>query len=143
MQPGHPYETESLDEVRSRQRRLLRELPDDNWLLKRARDDHRPPTLADGDDRALLEVAARESAEALLRPEARKHLEDAALAGARGRLVRVVLSLPEGLLHQRLLDLIPGPSELPQEFVQDVYAVLRLLLLADALAPSDETKSDP
>lgn len=58
MKPGDPYETEQTDEVRSRQRRLLRSI--DTWLLRRATEGRPPLELGDEWDQGMLELGVRE-----------------------------------------------------------------------------------
>lgn len=141
MRPGDPFATKVLDQLRSQQRRLLRELVPNEWWFQTATSRHVSPELGEGEDRALLEVAAREAARELLdhSPELCEYLKIAATAGSRNRLLRVVSLIPEdgSQLAQQVADLVPSHSGcLSDDVGRLAYKVLRLLLLAEDLVPS-------
>jgi hypothetical protein len=59
VQPGHPFDTAYLDELRARQRRWLRAVPD--WLVTR---DELPKLMIPVPDRAMIEVVLRRQIDA-------------------------------------------------------------------------------
>ncbi len=80
MKAGDPFETEAMDQRRSDQRRLLREIP--NWVFDRATSDRRPLEHEDhatrGYDRQISESVVRGHIDSQLSeaPELQSLVED-------------------------------------------------------------------
>ncbi len=144
MKPGDPFDTEATDELRSRQRRILREMPE--WVFSRATDGRVPLDLAGQVgffDTALAEVGVREIVEEQLREstelgafvvalrEHGKAEHASAVVSGRFGVETYLFEVSRQLLDRKNEAVV---REIPGELIKPVFSLVSLLVLADELA---------
>ena len=150
MKDGHPFETQELDGLRSRQRRVLRSVPD--WLLDNGRTQMPTDDLSALGDAAFLERLVRDRAQTELRElsDIVGSWEEPTGNGRLGRFLNTELSrkgLSQDLLnaHSRLTlqatQSVQPPGAFAREEISGLYRLLFLLQLADLL--STDNYRDP
>ncbi|HEX2063812.1 MAG TPA: hypothetical protein VHE80_05265 [Acidimicrobiales bacterium] len=147
MKPGDPFDTEATDELRTRQRRILREIPE--WVVSRATDGRVPLDLTGQVgffDTAIAEAVVREVVDEQLREstelgafvvalrEHGKAEHASAVVSRRFEVERHLFQVTRQLLDRKNEAVV---REIPGELIGPVFSVVSLLVLADELASDD------
>lgn len=157
MEAGHPFETKEMDEMRSRQRRLVREITD--WIFGRATRDMAPLSESglgrSGEyqmhpiDRELLEAEVRRFVDSELQQQPSladllSTLQRDGRTQPLSRFINMRRQLGYGFdeMGQRLsAESDARLTQMPSDLQPVLFALVQLLVLADELA--DDGYRDP